>query len=204
MLLLKKIHKWLSLLVGLQLLVWLGTGLYFNLMDHQKASGNQYRKQAAIAKFDINRLIEPRLVFAQAELAVSLTQVSLLQQPYYLLTHQKGLYSHFKNDYSLVDAYTGKPVDIDETMAKKLAQSSYNGEGEIQSALKLSPPYDDIAREQNDVWQINYADEINTSVSSINTVAQGIVSGSENVTHSSQDVEQLVNEMNTLVGKFTV
>ena len=43
MLFLKKLHKWLSLLVGLQLLVWLGTGLYFNLMDHQKASGNQYK-----------------------------------------------------------------------------------------------------------------------------------------------------------------
>ena len=56
-----------------------------------------------------------------------------------------------------------------------------------------------LAAEQNKV-----TDEINDSISLINTVAQGIVSGSENVTHSSQDVEQLVNEINTLVSKFTV
>ena len=30
----KSLHKWLSLLVFVQLLIWLGTGLFFNLMDH--------------------------------------------------------------------------------------------------------------------------------------------------------------------------
>lgn len=164
MLLLKNLHKWLSLLVGLQLLIWLGTGLFFNLMDHQKASGNQFRQRPAIAQVELGRLVEPQLVLSGSKQAVSLKQISLLEQPYYLLTHQKGLYSHFKNNYSMVDAYTGKPVVIDEGMASQLAQASYKGKGIIKSVVKLSPPYDDIPREQNDVWQINYADFINTSV----------------------------------------
>lgn len=164
MLLLKKLHKWLSLLVGLQLLLWLGTGLYFNLMDHQKASGNQFRQRPTVAQVDINKLVEPQLVLSQAKQVVSLKQISLLAHPYYLLTHNKGLYSHFKNDYSLVDAYTAEPVIIDETMARKLAQSSYKGQGIIDSTIKLSPPYEDIPREQNEVWQVNYADYIHTSV----------------------------------------
>jgi Na+-transporting NADH:ubiquinone oxidoreductase subunit F len=164
MLLLKKLHKWLSLLVGLQLLIWLGTGLYFNLMDHEKASGNQFRQRPAIAQVDISRLVEPKLVLSKSKRSVALKQISLLAKPYYLLTHKKGLYSHFRNNYSLVDAYTGESVLIDEVMATKLAQSSYKGQGIIKSAIKLSPPYDDIPREQNHVWQINYADYINTSV----------------------------------------
>ncbi len=164
MLLLKKLHKWLSLLVGLQLLLWLGTGLYFNLMDHQKASGNQFRQRPAIVQVELGRLVEPKLVLSRSKQAVSLKQISLLEQPYYLLTHQKGLYSHFKNNYSLVDAYTGKPVVLDEEMASQLAKASYKGKGIIKSVVKLSPPYDDIPREQNDVWQIHYADYINTSV----------------------------------------
>jgi Na(+)-translocating NADH:ubiquinone oxidoreductase F subunit len=133
-------------------------------MDHQKASGNQFRQSPAIAQVDISRLVEPQLVLSRSKLAVSLKQISLLEQPYYLLTHQKGLYSHFNNNYSLADAYTGKSVVIDEKLASKLAQASYKGEGVIKSVVKLSPPYDDIPREQNDVWQINYADFINTSV----------------------------------------
>jgi len=164
MLVIKKLHKWLSLLVGLQLLLWLGTGLYFNLMDHQKASGNQYRKTPVAAHIEFHRLVEPQLVLSQAAQAVSLKQISLLAQPYYLLTHQQGLYRHFKNDYSLVDAYSGESVIIDELMATKLAKSSYKGKGVIKSVEKLSPPYDDIPREKNEVWQVNYADEVNTSV----------------------------------------
>jgi hypothetical protein len=79
-------------------------------------------------------------VLSSSKQAVSLKQISLLEQPYYLLTHQKGLYSHFKNNYSMVDAYTGKPVVIDEGMASQLAQASYKGKGIIKSVVKLSPP----------------------------------------------------------------
>ena len=57
MLLIKKLHKWLSLLVGIQLLLWLGTGLFFNLMDPQKASGNQYRQKTVPVHVDMARLI---------------------------------------------------------------------------------------------------------------------------------------------------
>ena len=164
MFLLKKLHKWLSLLVGLQLFIWLSTGLFFNLMDHQKASGNQFRQSPAIAKVNKNQLIEPQIVLLESKPTVSLKQISLLEKPYYLLTHNKGLYSHQNNSYSLVDAYSGRQVIIDEVMARELAQASYKGQEEIISVVKLSPPYDDIPREQNKVWQINYADTVNTSV----------------------------------------
>ena len=41
-----RLHKWASLLVGLQLMIWLLTGLYFNVVDHETASGNIYRSNA--------------------------------------------------------------------------------------------------------------------------------------------------------------
>ena len=164
MFLLKKIHKWLSILIGLQLLIWLSTGLFFNLMDHQKTSGNQFRQSPAIAQVNEDKLVEPQRVLLKSKPAVSLKQISLLEKPYYLLTHEKGLYSHLNNSYSLVDAYSGRQVIIDELMASELAQASYKGQEEISSVIKMSPPYDDIPREQNNVWQINYADDVNTSV----------------------------------------
>ena len=47
-------------------------------------------------------------------------------------------------------------------------------------------------------------EEINTNVTAINNVAQGIVAGSEVVTKSSHEVEGLVKEMDHLVSKFSV
>jgi len=165
----KKIHKWLSLIVGLQLFIWLGSGFYFNLMDGEKSHGSQYRIwQPLKSVIDQSRLIEPKAIlsrFSKQNIKVhSLKQIQLLAQPYYLLTHEKSLYAHLKSHYSLVDAYSGENVIIDGDMASMLANNSYSGKAGILSIEKLTPPYDDIAREQNNVWQVNYSDDINTSV----------------------------------------
>ena len=162
--LIKKIHKWLSLLIGLQLLIWLFSGFYFNLMDPQKSSGNQYRQKITSAFTYQKTFIEPQQVLLAASPTVSMKIISLLSQPYYLLTHEKGLYPHFKNKVSLVDALTGDKVIVHKAMAVALAKSSYSGPGELVSITKLSPPLEDMPREQNKVWRINYSDKLNTSV----------------------------------------
>ncbi|WP_394392897.1 2Fe-2S iron-sulfur cluster-binding protein [Shewanella woodyi] len=163
----KFLHKWLSLLVGIQLLLWIGTGLYFNLMDSQKARGTQYlaKSTAMIADDTVKPAhIEPAILLNSFKPAVSLSQVSLLDKPYYLLTHDKALYPYFKNHYTLIDAITGKQVMIDQAMAMALAVNSYNGPGIITSISRVSPPFDDRLKEKNTLWRVNFDDEINTSV----------------------------------------
>jgi len=161
----KTLHKWLSLFVFIQLFIWLGTGLFFNLMDHDKARGNQNRQSAAVKIIDNQRLLSPNSIITNSSRQIS--EVALIQrlgQPYYLLTHDKGLYSHFKSDLSLVDAYTGIELVIDENVAARLAHASYKGTGDISSVVKLSPPIADMLKERNTVWQINFSDDLGTSV----------------------------------------
>ena len=164
--LIKSLHKWLSVLVALQLLVWLGSGLFFNLMDHSKARGNEYRigltEPVAV---EHERLLEPSALLKLPTKNVnSIKQIQLLGQPYYLLNHNRGLYAHFYNEYTLINAYTGALKVIDDVMAKKLAQQTYGGNGSISSSEKISPPFDDFPKEKNAVWQINFDDELYTSV----------------------------------------
>ena len=101
MALIKIIHKWLSLLVGLQLLIWLGSGFFFNLMDGEKAHGGQYRIwQQQKSVIEPSQLFDPKLILTQLSKqnieVISLKQIQLLAKPYYLLTHEKSLYAHFK------------------------------------------------------------------------------------------------------------
>ena len=161
----KSLHKWLSLLVFIQLFIWLGTGIFFNWMDHDKASGNHYRQ--AMVKQDIEhiRLLDPQAVLIASHLPASeITLVQRLGQPYYLLTHDKGLYKHFDSDFSLVDAYTGVTLEIDKTVASALARASYNGTAKVSTVLAVEPPIEDFLKEQNSLWQVNFSDELNTSV----------------------------------------
>jgi len=161
----RKIHKWASVIIGIQFLLWLLSGIYFNLMDHTKAAGHTFRShthhQAEVIN---NELVELKYVATQFKPSISITPTYLLGQPYYLLTHEKGLYKGFKNHYTLVDAYTGEQVKIDSDFASKLAKQSYSGPSDISSIKLMQPPIEDFPKQKNASWRINFVNDINTSV----------------------------------------
>lgn len=161
----KSLHKWLSLLVFIQLFIWLASGLFFNLMDHSKARGNQYRQALIQGDIDAKRLMDLNVVLTTIKEPIK--AVSLIQrlgEPYYLITHQQGLYKHFNSHYSLVDAYTGETTLIAEEMATALAKTSYSGTAAISNVQKVEPPIADFLKEQNTLWKVDFLDEVSTSV----------------------------------------
>lgn len=160
-----KLHKWAAVIVGIQFLIWLGSGLYFNFMDHTKAAGHTYKAHLHPSlQWSSLALIEPAKVLQHNDPSTTLTLIELAQKPYYLLNHQRGLYANFANKHSLVDALTGAPLTIDAEFATELAAASYTGPGQLVSATLLQPPIADLLKQQNPVWQVNFADAINTSV----------------------------------------
>ncbi|MBU2925565.1 PepSY domain-containing protein [Colwellia sp. 4_MG-2023] len=169
--LVKCLHKWLSVLVAIQLFIWLGSGLFFNLMDSTKAKGNENLvSNLAVKKIDHKRLLEPSYILSQfnkeqpQKPVNSIKLIQLIDQPYYLLNHYLGLYQHFYNEHSLVNAYTGEMKTIDKIMAQTLAISTYSGRGNIGVTERISPPIDDFPKEKNIVWRVNFDDELYTSV----------------------------------------
>ena len=55
----KKIHKWASVIVGIQFLLWLLSGIYYNLMDSSKAYGHTYKNQALVKLEWVTNIIRP-------------------------------------------------------------------------------------------------------------------------------------------------
>jgi len=165
----KLVHKWASVFVGIQLLLWLASGFYFNIMDQSKVGGNQYRERLAHSHIDYQdaenkNLIDPKIILSSNKKAQSLKVITVLGQPYYLLTHNTGLYRYFYNEQTLVNAYSGKVTKVNETIASQIALNSYNGPGEVLSIEQLEPPIEDDPKQRNVVWQVNFKDEVNTSV----------------------------------------
>lgn len=92
-----------------------------------------------------------------------------------------------------------------EEANKSVSQASEAGQSLATisaSVVKLATMNTNIASLSTEQNQLT--DEINDSIATINTVAQGIVSGSEAISHSGHEVEELVNKMNLLVSKFTL
>ena len=162
------IHKWLSLFVGVQLLIWLGTGLYFNLMDHSKDRGNEYRvntatqaKAADFDLFDVNLLHKQQV---NSELAQQVKLIWLLDKPYYHVIYEQGAHSYQPRRSALFDGVTGNQFTLTAELVLELAKLSYSGSEKLSTPVLLNPPFDDDVRQQNPMWQVETDDSNSTAI----------------------------------------
>jgi len=159
----KSLHKWLSLVVGIQLIIWLGTGLYFNLMDHKKASGNALRVHA----HHENKLSDFTLIPIAELDATAALEVELLwafNRPYYQLVFERGQHSYQKSRSTLIDAVSGEVKTFQQQEIAQLALSSYSGDGKVSNVALTNPPFSDYVQQQNPMWKVTLEDDLNTVI----------------------------------------
>ena len=161
----RKIHKWASLLIGLQVIIWITSGLTFNVIDHEKARGNAYRQTIASVPSTTHKdLLPVENILKSYPETIELNQTNILSQPYYLLTQQQSLYRHLPNNHLIVNAITGELTLVDKPLVTAIAQASYTGPGSIDSVTLIAPPIADFLKHKNPCWQINFDDSLETSV----------------------------------------
>ena len=157
------LHKWLSLLIGVQLLIWLGTGLYFNLMDSDKARGNEFRQSYSqkgnLADFELIKLDK-----VSEDIALEVNLIWILHQPYYHAIYEQGEHSYQKYHAKVFDAVTGQPFELSKQQALMIAQNTYSGDGQLAMPMLVQPLIADYVRQQNPMWQVAVNDENNTTI----------------------------------------
>ncbi len=152
------LHKWLGLLVGLQVLVWLSSGLYMVLLDIDFIHGDSLVKnmQQTVtmpqnSAIDISDL---RTRYADAT-AITLTPVM-----------GKSLFTvSTPNETLLIDPQSGKLISpLDERTAREIARFHFNGDAVIKKAsLITSDPPMEIQTRRLPLWRIDFNDAYNTS-----------------------------------------
>lgn len=162
--LIRKVHKWLAVIVGIQVIIWVSSGLYLNIADHQKASGKAFFQPLPHYQFQHRDTLFPvSQVLSQIPAAKEVKVISLLGATYYLVTTEKALYPHFVNSYQLVNARTGKWEALNQQQVIDMAKASYTGNGEVaESELIATRPFD-FPKQRNPVWRIDFDDELSTS-----------------------------------------
>ncbi|MDN3651848.1 2Fe-2S iron-sulfur cluster-binding protein [Thalassotalea ponticola] len=159
----KTVHKWLSLVVGVQLIIWLATGVYFNLSDHHKAGGHEYRahshSEQRLSAFELT----PITAIASKQ-PISVKLIWVLERPYYYFVYQMGEHNYQKKHAELFDAVTGEPFSLSASQALMIAQQSYSGPGQLNQAELVQPPFDDYVAQQNPLWKVDVADDNNTTI----------------------------------------
>ncbi|GMG86083.1 PepSY domain-containing protein [Biformimicrobium ophioploci] len=154
---LRKLHKWLFLLVGLQALLWALSGFYMVVVDLDFIHGdhlvrNQREPLPAVTPVAAETVL---VDFGRVD-SVSLRAIQ--GRPYYLVRADGSSYRF--------DAGTGAPVAaLDARAAKALARYYYNGDALPRRAqlIKEHPPQEIPARILP-VWRVDFEDRYGTSL----------------------------------------
>lgn len=143
-------HKWLGLIIGLQVILWTLSGLFFTLFPIEKVRGEHLTRDLETVEIDWNTIrINSKLA---AELngytPHSAELKMLLGKPVWLLKE--------KDLIALVSADTGKLLSpIDKTTARDIALASWQG-GTALTRMKFfieGPP--EYGRD-GAVWQVSF------------------------------------------------
>ena len=153
-----KLHKWLGLLIGLQVLIWLSTGLYMVIVSLDFIHGDPLVKnmQQAIevpTSTDLS-VADLRTQFPAAR-SISLRSVM-----------GKTLYTvSTAGERLLVDPATGAVVSpLDEQLARDIAVFHFNGDDPVIAAtLITSDPPGEIGARRLPLWRIDFADRYSTT-----------------------------------------
>lgn len=153
---LRRLHKWIGVLVGLQFLVWLGSGLGMSLLDPDRIAGTLQRAgpleppawpTATVSPVDALR--------AAGRSTATLDSGWLLQQPVYRLQSPQGT--------EVIDARDGRRIIIDPAIALRVAQAAYRGEGAAAAPVHL--PHSLETRAHPDpVWRVDFGDAQDTTI----------------------------------------
>lgn len=147
-------HKWLGLLVFIQVLIWTTSGLIISWLDAEVVAGATTRAHA-----DAAPVLQGDALLPVATLAMQrddLQSVSLMQvdsAPVYRLRYAQGV--------RLLDAATGEPIAIDADRARRIASASYSGSAPVTDVERLQYP-EELVGFSGAAWRVDFGDELGT------------------------------------------
>lgn len=152
----RKVHKWLGVIIALQFVLWMASGLIMALLDHDAVQGRQYRvdQRDYGRPWPVDAVSMDDLVNGNEQDLYSISSEWLLDRPVYRL---------FDGDrFHLRDALDASVINIDADIAKSIAAASYSGPGAVQAPVFVertleARPY------HGHVWRVDFDDSKKTT-----------------------------------------
>jgi uncharacterized iron-regulated membrane protein len=152
---LRRIHKWVGLVIGLQFLVWAISGTAMALLPMDEVAGGE-RAQPRPLALPAGASAWPKVQQALAGEAVqAVTLRGLPQATLYQVTTDRGV--------RLFDAVDGAAITIGAAAAGAIAASAHPGGariGKVEALSEISLP---VREHELPIWRVDFRDEKNSS-----------------------------------------
>lgn len=147
---LRKIHKWVGVVIGLQFLIWAISGTAMALLDMDEVAGGEMAEHSSPPQ------PVPARAWSTVQRAIGdepLTAIGLRSLP-----DRQVLQVTTNRGVQLFDAANGSPIQIDRTMAASIATSAHPAGLTPSNITKLSDVTLPVREHELPIWQVDFAD----------------------------------------------
>ena len=152
---LRVLHKWVGLIIGIQLFLWTLSGAMMAILPMDEVAGGEART-APNAQFLPASDSWPAIRQQLANEPVT----SVLLRP---LLNRPGFEISTANGVRLFDAATGRAVPADAQLAQQVASAAYPGRPQVRKVEALRELTFAVREHQLPIWRVDFADERNSS-----------------------------------------
>lgn len=158
---LRTLHRWIGLILGIQLLLWMLSGLVMGLLPHEAVTGHDYQhpKQALAALPETGNFAEHPVVDLGSLASDPIRSISLRmfeQSPVYRILRDSGI--------TLQDVITGQAIEVSADIARRIATRDYSGPGEISQVKLLEESTLEMRGHALPAWRVDFKDQRSTSL----------------------------------------
>jgi len=149
-LLVRRLHKWLALVVGLQALIWTISGMYMVAVHIDYIHGDHLVRAPEARPVALAQLVTPSAVASQIGNVQSVRLHQLLDRPTYIVKTDKG--SH------LFDATTGAKLPmVDEATVRRLAEQRMAEDRAITKVTLLDRSPLEVQAHPAPLWRADFS-----------------------------------------------
>jgi uncharacterized iron-regulated membrane protein len=147
-------HRWLGLLLAVQVIVWMTSGVVMSFLAIEHVRGENAASIAAPIDLRVENYFPPAGAIAEVDGAKELTLKTWLGRPVYLVRSAAST--------AMFDADTGERLSpIAESAARQIAENDFTGDGALVKVTLLSDPPNEY-RGETPVWRAEFSDRDET------------------------------------------
>lgn len=153
----RRAHKWIALVVGVQALLWMLSGLYMTVISIDVIHGDHLAHANARPLSASGPLADPAALATQYPGLTSFRLKRFVDREVYEL--------HQGDAITLIDARSGARLSpLDDAMARQLAQSLYRGKAPIRTVELVREAPQEVATRPVPMWRVEFADDNETTL----------------------------------------
>lgn len=168
---LRKTHRWLGVLIGIQFLFWTVSGIYFSWTNIDEIHGDFEKQSPSLLSADTT-FVSPSFIITQlqkqkpVEKIISFKLINILNAPVYQLVYEDH-HSSKHQSIQLADAKTGKFREaLTEEEAIHLAAAHFNGAATLKSVNYITKVDEHHEYRENALpaYAVSFSNENKTTV----------------------------------------